>query len=175
MKVVVENMVASCSLEGDLDMEELGRTLVGARFQPDIFNGITVIKEKPHYKSFILEDGTIMFHGLTSEEALKNALKDLLSDPAMKDLHLKENLMIQEIVASVDLGKQIDAKMIYEEFREEGIVYDPSELPGFILQVGTTGIEVLIFPEGKIVSRGASDLMDAVSSLQMVHGRIAGR
>ncbi len=175
MKVIIENIIASCKVEGDLDMENIGANLPGARYQPEIFNGITIVREDPDYKSFILEDGTIKFHGLTSEEAVNEALKNLLSDPTLGELRLKDRISLQEIVASVDLGEQVDAKKIYEEFKDEGVVYDPSELPGFILQVGNSGIEVLIFPEGKIISRGASDLMDAISSLQMVHGRITGR
>lgn len=175
MKVVIENMIASCAVEGDLNIAEVGADLPGARYQPEVFRGVTVIREDPGYKSFIMEDGTIKFHGLTSEEGLNEALKDLLSEPSLKGVRLKDPLSIQEIIASVDLGGPVDAKLIYEEFKDDGVIYDPSELPGFILSVGKSGIEVLIFPEGKIITRGAKDIMNAVSSLQMVHGRISER
>ena len=103
---------------------------------------------------------------------MKNAVDHILTEASLKNRSFEEPLKVKEIVASVDLEGPVDAKMIYEEFQKEGIIYDPAELPGFILNVGSTGIEVLIFPEGKIISRGASDLLDAVSSLQMVYNRI---
>ena len=85
---------------------------------------------------------------------------------------VSEPLRIVEVIASYSVGARIDPKEVYEEFKEDGVVYDPSELPGFILRVGNSGIEVLIFPEGKVVSRGANNILDAVSSLQMVDSRI---
>ncbi len=172
MKVVIENIVASCKLKGELDLESIKDHLEGARYQPDVFNGITLEKDAPNFKSFILPDGTIKLHGVTSEEALRAAMDHIISTPPLNERGLEEPLKVNEIVASVTLEGPVDAKMIYEEFQKEGIIYDPAELPGFILNVGTTGIEVLIFPEGKIISRGASDLLDAVSSLQMVYNRI---
>ena len=172
MKVVIENIIAVCKIKGSPDLEEIAGSIEDARYQPEIFKGITLDREEPPYRSFILEDGTIKFHGLTSEDGMRSALDDILSIPILEKCSIEEPLRIQEIVASVDLGGPVDAKMVYDEFQKEGVIYDPSELPGFILNVGSTGIEVLIFPEGKIISKGATDLLDAVSSLQMVYGRI---
>ena len=128
----------------------------------------------PKADLFILGDGTLKLHGVTSEEKLKNALETFLSGLAENDLNYKlaEQLRINEVIASYSVGSRIDPKEVYEEFKDDGVVYDPSELPGFILRVGTSGIEVLIFPEGKVISRGADNILDAVSSLQMVEGRI---
>lgn len=175
MKVVIENIVASCKLKGELDLEGIKNRLEGARYEPEVFKGITFESEAPRFKSFILPDGTIKLHGITSEEGMRNALDHIISEASLEDRPMEDPLEVREIVASADMGGPVDAKMIYEEFQKEGIIYDPSELPGFILNVGTTGIEVLIFPEGKIISRGASDLLDAVSSLQMVYNRIQER
>ena len=81
--------------------------------------------------------------------------------------------MVQEIIASAELEKKLSPKDVYDEFKKDGIHYDPNELPGFHLNMGSSGIEILIFPEGKVISRGATDLSDAISSLEMVMGRIS--
>jgi TATA-box binding protein (TBP) (component of TFIID and TFIIIB) len=174
MKVVVENMIASCKLSGDVDLEKLSQTLEGAKYQPTMFEGIMLTIDDPKADVFIMGDGTIKLHGLTSEEKLKNALGSVLSLFKKNQLELKvaEHLKIIEVIASYSVGSRIDPKEVYEEFKNDGVIYDPSELPGFILRVGNAGIEVLIFPEGKVVSRGADNILDAVSSLQMVEARI---
>lgn len=172
MKVVIENIIAGCKIRGDLDLENISSLLDGSRYSPEVFDGISYNSETPSYKSFILKDGNIKFHGLTSEEGAKEAITDLLSKPPLRDSWIEEQLKVMEIVASVTLDGPVDPKTIFDTFNDEGIVYDPEELPGFTLTVGKTGIEVLIFPEGKIVSKGATDLLDAVSSLQMVYAKL---
>ena len=67
----------------------------------------------------------------------------------------------------------MDIEDIYDEFKKDGIHYDPNELPGFHLNIGSSGIEILIFPEGKVISRGATEISDAVSSLEMVLGMLS--
>lgn len=174
MKVVIENMIASCKLSGEIDLEKLSKIIKGAKYQPSMFDGIMLTREDPKSDVFLLGDGTVKLHGLTSEEKLKITLSSVLSMFKEKDVDLKvvEPLKIEEVIASFSVGARIDPKVVYEEFKDDGVIYDPSELPGFILRVGKSGIEVLIFPEGKVVSRGADNILDAVSSLQMVESRI---
>ncbi len=174
MKVVIENMIATCRIKGDLDLDKIASGIPGARYQPQLFKGIIIDKEEPRSKIFVLGDGTIKLHGLTSEDKIRKTLQDILGtlQEAGAVIKLAEPLKVTEVIASFSLGSRIDPKEVYEEFKRDGVVYDPAELPGFILNVGKSGIEVLIFPEGKVVSRGADNIMDAVSSLQMVESRI---
>lgn len=174
MKVVIENMIASCRLSGEIDLQRIADKMDGARYTPSVFKGVMFTNKDPKADVFILGDGTMRFHGPTSEENLRNAMGAVLSNMKEKGMDLKvtEPLKVNEVVASFSFGSRIDPKMVYEEFKDDGVMYDPSELPGFILRMGTSGIEVLIFPEGKVISRGAKNILDAVSSLQMVEARI---
>ena len=174
MKVVIENMIASCKLSGNIDLQEIAGKVEGATYQASTFNGIMLKNKDPKADIFILGDGTMKLHGLTSEEKLRTVMSKTLAMLKEKGVALAvtEPLRVKEVVASFSLDSRIDPKEVYEEFKDDGVIYDPSELPGFILRVGSSGIEVLIFPEGKVISRGAQNLMDAVSSLQMVEARI---
>ena len=174
MKVVIENMIASCKLSGNIDLQTIAGKVEGARYQASMFEGVMFTNKDPKADVFILADGTMKLHGVTSDEKLRTVLGTVISKLKDEGLDLKvsEPLKVREVVASFSLGSMIDPKEVYEEFKEDGVVYDPSELPGFILRVGKEGIEVLIFPEGKVISRGAQNIMDAVSSLQMVEARI---
>jgi len=174
MKVVIENMIASCKLSGNIDLQAIAGKIEGATYQASTFNGVMLKNDDPKADIFILGDGTMKLHGLTSEDKLRNVMSSTLAMLKEKGmmLSISEPLKIKEVVASFSMDSRIDPKEVYEEFKDDGVIYDPSELPGFILRVGTSGIEVLIFPEGKVISRGAQNLMDAISSLQMVESRI---
>jgi len=174
MKVTIENLTTACKVGGNLDLDSIGRALgegavqrfgSGLRFRPSPDSEIYV---------FMLGDGNVKIFGPSSMDASSKVLKSLLSMPEMTPFSLKvmEPLRIQEVIASADMGRKLDPKKVYEEFKAEGIVVDPSELPGFILRIGNSNVEVLIFPEGKLVSRGADNIMDAVSTLKLVESRL---
>ena len=174
MKVIVENIIASCKVKGDLHLDKIADSLKGSKYQPSLFKGVIYTSEEPKSDIFIHKDGTIKLHGSTSEEKVKKSLDMVLDRLRENGIHLEvyEPLRVVEIIASFSLEDRLDPKEVYEEFKKDGVIYDPSELPGFILQVGKTGIEVLIFPEGKVVSKGADNLLYAISILQMVDSRI---
>ena len=165
MKVTVENIIAGSVLEGDIDIEGISSALDGARFQPEVMDGLIYELDNPRADIFLLRNGVLKLHGVTSKEDLAGALKGFLSALSAKGFKLKHKgpLSIQEIIASVKLEKRLSPKDIYDEFKKDGIH----------LNIGSSGIEILIFPEGKIISRGATDISDAVSSLEMVLGRLS--
>ncbi|MFO8050156.1 MAG: hypothetical protein R6V01_00450 [Thermoplasmatota archaeon] len=173
MKVVVENIIASCKVAGDLHMDRIRNALEGSKYQPSLFEGVIYSRKDPNADIFLHKDGVIKLHGATSEEKIETALNDTLKILEKEGIHLRkvEPLKIKEVIASFTLDGSLDPKSVYEEFKDDGVIYDPGELPGFILHVGKN-IEVLIFPEGKIVSKGSDNLLDAISSLQMVENRI---
>ncbi len=175
MKVTVENIIAGSVLEGDIDIERISSALDGARFQPEVMDGLIYELADPRADIFLLRNGVLKLHGVTSKEDLAGAVKGFLSVLSAKGFKLKHKgpLTIQEIIASVKLERRLSPKDIYDEFKKDGIHYDPNELPGFHLNIGSSGIEILIFPEGKIISRGATDLSNAGSSLEMVMGRLS--
>lgn len=174
MKVIVENIIASCRLKGDLHMDRIADALEGSKYQPSMYKGVMYTNPDPKCDVFISKDGSMKFHGLTSEDKLKSVMDTILSTLDENGIKVQplDPIKVDEVIASFSLEDRLDPKAIYEEFKDDGVIYDPGELPGFILQVGNSGIEVLIFPEGKVVSRGADNLLDAISSLQMVDNRI---
>ncbi len=174
MKVIIENIIASCKLEGDLDLPTLANGLKGSSFKPESFNGVMYHTDSPSTDFFILNDRTLKVHGLSVMDSIDKAINSLISSTPFANQHIRRAspTAVEEVIASLDLEEKLDAKGLYEEFKPDGVIYDPSELPGFILNMGRSGIEVLIFPEGKLVTKGAKSIHDAVSSLQMVEARI---
>lgn len=173
MKVEIENIIAKATMTGELDMERISSALPGSRYQKDIMEGVIYELDDPQSNIFLLQDGTIKIHGLTSEDGVERALVSFLKRLTSAGVNVGRSgpAEIVEVITSADIGK-MDPSRIVEEFTGDGIVYDPKSLPGFILRIGNTGVSVLIFPEGKVVSKGADNVMDAVSSLEMVKKRL---
>jgi TATA-box binding protein (TBP) (component of TFIID and TFIIIB) len=173
MKVEIENIVAKTTLSGDLDMESISSALPGSRYQKEIMDGVIYEMDDPRSNVFLMSDGTVKIHGLTSEDDVDRAIGSFVEKLASTGLNLGRSgpSQIMEVITSADIGKQAPGR-IFSEFSGDGIVYDPKGLPGFILRIGNTGVTVLIFPEGKVVSKGADNIMDAVSSLEMVKKRL---
>lgn len=169
MKVSVENIIAKCNFKGKPDLEEISEKLEGSRYQKDVMDGIIYRLDHPECDIFILGDGTVKIHGLTSTDDIEkvvNTFSERLDSSDLK-MAMADGYDITEVVASTSVDK-MNPRKIYETFQEDGIVYNPQELPGFILKMGKEGVTVLIFPEGKIVCKGAKNIEDAVSTLEMV-------
>ncbi len=174
MKISIENITGSIRLEGRTDLQRMSELLPNTNYQGSFFNGLKFEMKDPECSVFVLGDGTVKLSGLKQENELERAMRTLLSSDAFRSSGLKAttSVKIEEVIASHDMGSPLDAKAIYEEFRKDGIVYDPSELPGFILRLGRSGIEVLIFPEGKLIVKGAPSVAEAVTSLHMIVTRL---
>ena len=169
MRVSIENIVARCNVHGDMDLEEISNKIEGSRYQKDVMDGIIYRMKEPECDIFLLGDGMIKVHGLTNLKDVQKAVSqfgDRIKSSGI-DLEMDDECETVEVVASTKIDP-IDPKLIYDTFREDGIVYNPQELPGFILRMGKENTTVLIFPSGKIVCKGAKNMGDAVSAIDMV-------
>ena len=175
MKVIIENIIASGKLDREPDIKGMHKVLEGSRYQPEVMDGIIYEMKDPRADVFLMRSGIVKLHGLTSMEKVGPGMDSLLgklSDVGY-NFSLQEGPDIQEIVASTTVEGGISPKKVMESFSDDEIIYDPNALPGFIMHMGSTGIEVLLFPEGKIIVKGAGNLQDAVATLEMVLSRIS--
>jgi len=174
MRIVIEGMVAIQRLKGSIDLREAQNALRGSRYQPEIFKGLLLDHEDPPCKVFLLEDGTIRLHGIKSRDSAARAIGTIVGslNKAGIDIKAEGTLEVREVIASHDMGQKLDPSKVLEVFKGERIIYDPRVLPGFILRIPSTYIETLIFPEGKIVSRGGRSVEDCASALQIVANKL---
>lgn len=174
MKISIESITGSMRLKGRPDLQRMSELIPNTRYQGSFFDGLKFEIKDPDCSVFILGDGTVKITGLRQEQDLVRAAENILSMEALTKagMRAENGPQIEEVIASHDMGSPLDARSIYEEFKKDGVVYDPSELPGFVLNLGRSGVEVLIFPEGKLIVKGAGSVADAVSSLHMIATRI---
>ncbi|MDG6226019.1 MAG: hypothetical protein QCI82_10980 [Candidatus Thermoplasmatota archaeon] len=175
MKVAVENIVVQQRIKGEIDPPDVQRVVKGCRYQPEVFKGLIYEMSSPNCEIFLLPAGMIRVHGVTSIHLADKAVDGFIGILRSNGFAVAKQggLDILNVTASHDMVCKMDPSKILSEFKEERIDYDPSKLPGFSLRIPSTGIEILIFPEGKIISTGAATLEDSVSSLEMVRARLS--
>jgi len=175
MKVAIDNLMVVQGIKGDVDLREVNKVLKGSRYQPEVFKGVIYDLDDPACQVFILGDKTMKFHGLRSLETADRAVTTMMERLKSAGLGFgrASRFSVTDVIASHELGARLDPGKVVKTFEPDGILYDPNRLPGFILRTGTPGFEVLIFPEGKIVVRGARSIEDAASMLEMVSNRLS--
>ncbi|WP_049796376.1 TATA-box-binding protein [Methanomassiliicoccus luminyensis] len=73
---------------------------------------------------------------------------------------------IQNIVASADLGTELDLTQLVVEM--ENAEYEPESFPGLVFRLKKPKTATLIFRSGKIVCTGSKSIGDVKQAIQMV-------
>ncbi len=167
--IEIENVVASMSLDQNLDLDTIAKTFPLVDYKPENFPGIIYHTKKPRAASLIFRSGKVVCSGMKSERLAKKAASRVISD--LKDNGIviigEPDFSIENMVASMDLGGQILLEDVAYEL--DRTVYDPAQFPGVIYRMEDPKVTFLIFSNGKIVCTGArrkSDVIEAASRLQ---------
>ena len=164
--VQVENVVASASLEHNLDLEVVSRVLPTGKYNPDEFPGVIYQLKNPKAAGLIFSSGKIVCAGAKSERQAKRALNKIVDELKINGVVIigKPTIKVQNVVASVDVGGMIDLEKAACTL--ERTVYDPEQFPGLILRMEEPSITFLLFSKGKIVCAGAKSEKDLHKGLE---------
>ena len=164
--VQVENVVASASLEHNLDLEVVSRVLPTGKYNPDEFPGVIYQLKNPKAAGLIFSSGKIVCAGAKSERQAKRALNKIVDELKINGVVIigKPTIKVQNVVASVDVSGMIDLETAAGTL--ERTVYDPEQFPGLILRMDEPSITFLLFSKGKIVCAGAKSEKDLHKGLE---------
>ncbi len=86
--------------------------------------------------------------------------------PAGKKPKLKANFKIENIVASADLGVELDLYAIAKASMD--VDYEPEQFPGAIYKIHEPKVALLLFKNGKIICTGAKTEADIKRAIEQV-------
>ena len=75
---------------------------------------------------------------------------------------------VQNIVASADLGVDLNLNAIAIGLGLENIEYEPEQFPGLVYRLNNPRVVVLIFGSGKMVVTGGKNPDDAVRAVEKI-------
>lgn len=165
-----ENVVASTSIEQELDLETLSDDLESVRFNPEKFPGLVYRTQNPKAASLIFRSGKIVCTGASSVEDVKIALEytfDTLQELSL-EVPNEPDIIIQNIVTTGDLGDQLNLNASAIGFGLEQIEYEPEQFPGLMYRPDDQDVVVLLFGSGKLVITGGMNTEEAEIAIESV-------
>ena len=171
MKVKIENIVSSITLDQKIDLETLIAT-GGVEHIPNISHGTIYRIPRLRISFLIFNSGKIICTGARSIADIEMAIMDITDK--FNELNLliksKPSFEVQNIVASADLELKINLELLATEC--ENVEYEPGQFSGLIFRLTEPKTVVLIFNSGKIVITGAKNAEDVIKAAEKTKNMI---
>ncbi|HML01814.1 MAG TPA: TATA-box-binding protein [Candidatus Bathyarchaeia archaeon] len=166
--ISIENVVASATLNQQVDLNAVVKGFPGVEYRPEQFPGLVFRIKKPKTATLIFHSGKMVCTGARSEKEAHRAVMNVVRE--MKNAGIiilrKPEVKIQNIVASASLGGTIDLELATGKLGRT--MYEPEQFPGLIYRMNEPKVVILLFATGKLVCTGArkeQDVQDAVHKL----------
>jgi len=169
-KIKIENVVASTQIGENIDLNKIAREVKDAEYKPKQFPGLVLRIKEPKAAALVFRSGKVVCTGSKSVEDARRAVKQVVKIigsfgiPVFEDPEVK----VQNIVASADLGVDLNLNAIAIGLGLENIEYEPEQFPGLVYRLRDPRVVVLIFGSGKMVVTGGKNPEDAKKAVERI-------
>jgi transcription initiation factor TFIID TATA-box-binding protein len=169
-RVRIENVVASTSLGTELDLPSIALALDGAEYEPVQFPGLIYRMKDPKTAILLFHSGKVVCTGGKSWKQVDDSIRAVsaLIRKGGQQVIRNPKIEIQNIVATSNLGSEIDLNMIAVTLGLDRVEYEPEQFPGLVYRLEEPRVVVLLFGSGKLVCTGARRPKD----LELAVGKI---
>jgi transcription initiation factor TFIID TATA-box-binding protein len=152
----IENIVASATLNQEIDLNAIVRIFPAVEYRPERFPGLVYRLKKPKTATLIFSSGKMVCTGAKSEKEARKAVTKVVDEFKRGGIVIpaKPEIQIQNIVSSAGLGGRIDLEKTM--FSLKRTMYEPEQFPGLIYRMDDPKVVILIFASGKLVCTGAT-------------------
>ena len=153
-----------------LDLAAMASCLPGAEFDPDRFPGLIYRIKDPKAATLLFSSGKVVCTGTKSLEQARVAIRKVIKQIEKADVHIKDepDIEVQNVVATFDLGHNINLSAVALSLGLEKVEYEPEQFPGLVFRMDTPKVVLLLFGSGKVVCTGArkpKDVEEAVNNI----------
>ena len=173
LKVRVVNVVASGGLGVDLNLDFVAEAFPDVQYWPKIFPAVIFKLENPRAATLLFRNGKLVCVGAKSEIEARTAVLKVIELLKSRGIKVgKPSIAVRNIVASANLGSQIDLIKLYERAGATAskIIYEPEQFPSAaVYRMENPHVTLVIFPNGKVICCGAkktSEIHQAVEKLK---------
>ena len=165
----IENVVATATLNQNMDLNSIVRIFPGVEYRPEQFPGLVYRLRKPKTTTLIFGSGKMVCTGAKSESQARKAVTKVVDELKRNGIVIlrKPEIQIQNMVASAGLGGRIDLEKSTYSLRRT--MYEPEQFPGLVYRMDDPKTVILIFSTGRLVCTGAkkeAEVHRAVAKLQ---------
>ena len=168
IEVKVENIVASTIFAEKLDLDVIATSLEEAEYEPEQFPGLVYRLSSPKTATLLFRSGKANCTGAKNIEDVRKTV-DIIADKLKKlgvKIHKDLDIVVQNMVATADLGGELNLDEVAVAFGLENVEYEPEQFPGLVYRVKEPKVVMLLFGSGKIVCTGGRNTEDVSLAVQ---------
>ena len=173
--IKIENIIAYAQIADSFNIEKLSEMIPDFLYNPDEFSGATLKIEHPKSAILILANGKAICTGAKTIEDAEKSINIAINKIGLTGVKVNTNpqLITQNIIAHIDVNKELHLSSISTGLLLEKVSYKPEEFPGLVYQMDDLGVVLLLFSSGKIVCTGAKNIEDASKALEMMKEKLS--
>ena len=170
IEIKIQNIVASTKFAEKLDLDVIAQSLEDAEYEPEQFPGLVYRLNNPKTATLLFRSGAANCTGAKTIEDIRTTIK-IISEKLEKisvNIYKNPEMVIQNIVATSDLGGELNLSEVAMALGLENVEYEPEQFPGLVYRFKEPKVAMLLFGSGKIVCAGArktEDVLLAVNKL----------
>lgn len=159
-KIKIQNVVASASVDAEIDLDKLAMSLPNAEYEPEQFPGLVLRLDDPKAAILVFTSGKMVCTGTKEPKTIRKAIKKAVKQIKGVGIEIKgkADIDVQNIVASSDLGVDLNLDKI--AFSLDNAEFEPEQFPGLVFRIFDPKVVFLLFRSGKIVCTGAKKKVD---------------
>ena len=161
-EVKVQNIVASTAFADKLDLDVIIHSVEGAEYEPEQFPGLVYKLKDPKTATLLFKSGKANCTGAKNIEDVRKSI-DIIAKTLKKlgiNVYKNREITVQNIVATADLGGEINLTETAMALGLENIEYEPEQFPGMVYRIREPKVVMLLFSSGNIVCTGAKNVED---------------
>jgi len=162
IEIKVQNIVASTTFAEKLDLDMIAQSLEQTEYEPEQFPGLVYRLDSPKTATLLFRSGKANCTGAKNVEDVRktvNIIAEKLERLGIK-VHKNPEIVIQNIVATSDLGGELNLSEVAVALGLENVEYEPEQFPGLVYRIKEPKVAMLLFGSGKIVCAGARKTED---------------
>ena len=166
----IQNIVASTNLGVEVDLDELANNLMGAEYNPKSFPGLVFRQKNPKTATLIFHSGKIVCTGSKTLEQLDKSVAQVIRCLTELGISVRSSpkIEVQNIVASSNLGHQVNLTSIVFALGAEHVEYEPEVFPGLVYRLNEPKVVILLFATGRLVCTGARKTEDVERAIEQI-------
>ncbi|MCX8172084.1 MAG: TATA-box-binding protein, partial [Archaeoglobaceae archaeon] len=129
---------------------------------------------EPKAAALVFRSGKIVCTGSKSVDDARRAVRQIIK--MLKGIGIsvidEPDVKVQNIVASADLGTDLNLNAIAVGLGLENVEYEPEQFPGLVYRLRDPRVVVLIFGSGKMVVTGGKSPEDAQKAVEKISSEL---
>ena len=174
-EIKVQNIVASTIFAEKLDLDVIAQSLEDAEYEPEQFPGLVYRLSNPKTATLLFRSGAANCTGAKTIEDVETTV-DIIAEKLEKigvKVFKKPEIIIQNIVATSDLGGELNLSEVAIALGLENVEYEPEQFPGLVYRLKEPKVAMLLFGSGKIVCAGARKTEEVLTAVDKVSNELS--